>query len=137
MAAKEAKETKDKEDKAKAEAARELFFQQRAQARAEEKARVQADYNEELARRLEFVWREAENVVARTAIELEKHNLRLSMLKENATQADRERISAERDRAVERVEHAKKMAIIAQRNFERTSPKIEPEETTNEATPVR
>ena len=59
------------------------------------------------------------------------------MLKENATQADRERISAERDRAVERVEHAKKMAIIAQRNFERTSPKIEPEDTTTEATPVR
>lgn len=48
MAAKEAKEQKDKEDKLKADAARELFFQQRAQAKAEEKARMKAEYNEEV-----------------------------------------------------------------------------------------
>ena len=58
-------------------------------------------------------------------IELEKHNLRLSMLKDTATQADRERITSEQQRAAGRVEHARKMAGIAQRNFEKTSPKID------------
>ena len=61
------------------------------------------------------MWREAENVVARTTKECERLELKIEHMGPVLTSADQERIEHERSKMAARVETARRMAQQAQR----------------------